>query len=82
MGVENLSLLFVSEYSVVVRESLMSVWFVSVFVVEAFSKFPEACWVDEEVDVFKCLFPESCLFSFNVGVNFRVEFLYSCNSVR
>ena len=59
----------------------MSVWFVRVFVVEAFNKFPESCWVGAEVDVFKYLFPESCLFCFNVGVNFCVEFLYSCNSV-
>ena len=59
----------------------MSVWFVSVFVVEAFDKFPKACWVGAEVDVFKFLFPDSCLFSFNVCINFRAEFLDSCNSV-
>ena len=39
VGVECLCLLFVSEYSAVVRKGLMSVWFISVFVVEAFKSF-------------------------------------------
>ena len=82
MSVECLGLLSVSEYGVVVCKSLVSIWLISVFVVEALNEFPEACWVCAEIDAIECLFPACSLFKFDVSVNFRVEFLYASDSVR
>ena len=62
MDIECLNLLSISELSVAVCKGFVSISFISVFIIEAFNKFPEERWACAKVDSYGCLFPSYCLF--------------------